>query len=262
MGVEVPPESQLLNSSARLDSTICELGKLFKFPGFPVHTGSYGAVLALMFCAHCGTQILSRSKFCSNCGADLELGPPPSECANDLLNSQVGGTSTEASASSARPWVRYWARAVDLYLASLAGGVAAGIVFPSALSWEGSALLFGLSIVFAWVFVEALLLSTVGFTPGKWLFRTRVVTNSGAKPDYFLALSRSLRVWWRGLAGGLPVVSLVTIIVAHGHLTKNGLTTWDRDGGFIVTHERIGPTRIVLALAFLWIIATIRVVGG
>ena len=143
----------------------------------------------------------------------------------------------------------------DIYLAGIvggiAGGIAVGIFNPDAFSDKGSdqlfELVFGLVVVFVWVFIESLFLSSTGTTPGKWLFKTRLIPPSGDKPDYSTALSRSFKVWWRGLGIGFPLASLITLIVAHGNLTKNGTTTWDRDDGFTVVHERIGPLRVIVA---------------
>lgn len=149
-----------------------------------------------------------------------------------------------------RPWVRYWARMFDIYLAAIVGGIAVGIFNPDAFNEPGSDQLFGLIVVFAWVFLESLLLSTTGTTPGKWLFKTRLIPPSGEKPDYSTALSRSFKVWWRGFGIGFPLASLITLIVAHGKLTKNGITTWDKDDGFTVVHDRIGPLRVIVAVAF------------
>lgn len=89
-----------------------------------------------------------------------------------------------------------------------------------------------------------------GTTPGKWLFKTKVITGSGAKLDYSTALSRSFSVWWRGMGIGFPLICLITMLVAHGHLTKSGATSWDRDDELIVVHERIGVVRTLVAIAF------------
>jgi len=161
-----------------------------------------------------------------------------------------------------RPWVRYWARMFDIYLAAIAGGIVVGILNPDAFNGQGSGQLFGLLGIFAWVFIESLLLSTTGTTPGKWLFKTRLIPPSGEKPDYSTALSRSFKVWWRGLGIGFPLASLITLLVAHGKLTKNGTTTWDEEDGFSVAHERIGPLRVIVAVIFFIGFLLLAVVGN
>jgi len=65
----------------------------------------------------------------------------------------------------------------------------------------------GLAIPFVWLFLEALLLSTWGTTPGKWLFKTWVADAMGNRLSFMDALSRSFSVWFMGLGFGLPIVS-------------------------------------------------------
>lgn len=168
----------------------------------------------------------------------------------------------DASVAQVRPWVRYWARNFDIYLACIVAGLTIGIINPHALDEKGSEQLFGLAVIFTWVFIESLFLSTAGNTPGKWLFKTRIVPLSGTKLDYSTALSRSFKVWWRGLGIGFPLASLITLSVAHGKLTKNGVTSWDRDDGFTVVHERIGPLRVLVAIVFFVGFLLLVVVGS
>lgn len=78
-----------------------------------------------------------------------------------------------------RPWVRYWARMLDVYLACILGGVAIGVFAPNALAQPGSDQLFGIACIFAWIFIESLLLSTMGTTLGKWLLNIQLVSPSG-----------------------------------------------------------------------------------
>ena len=215
-----------------------------------------------MFCTQCGTATAGDAKFCGNCGAPAQdrsnLGAPSliSTTAPSLAPIQ------EASVAQVRPWVRYWARMFDIYLACIVAGLTIGILNPDAFNEKSSDQLFGLVVIFAWVFIEALFLSTAGNTPGKWLFKTRIVPPSGAKLDYSAALSRSFKVWWRGLGIGFPLASLITLIVAHGNLTKNGTTSWDRDDGFAVVHERIGPLRVLVAIVFFVGFLLLVVVGN
>ena len=166
--------------------------------------------------------------------------------------------SHDRAVPQVRPWVRYWARMFDIYLTALALGIALGIFSPRALDVSGSNILFGLAILLIWVVVESLLLSSIGVTPGKWLLKTRLVPPSGEKPSFATALSRSVKVWWRGLGIGLPIISLVTLIIARSDLKESGSTTWDKDTGFVVVHERIGFLRAaVVVVAFCLFIALV-----
>lgn len=165
-------------------------------------------------------------------------------------------------ASRPRPWVRYWARMLDIYLACIVGGIAIGIIYPGALSGKVSEQLFGIAAMFVWVFVESMLLSTIGTTPGKWLLKTKIVPPIGTQMNFSTALSRSFKVWWRGLGIGLPIASLITLILAHNSLTKNAIASWDRDDGLTVTHEKIGIIRTLVVIAFFVVFFFLIVVGS
>ena len=176
-----------------------------------------------------------------------------------IINAQVspvvdidsGKTVTsEKSLVQVRPWVRYWARMFDISLFSLPAGFSIGYFAPNAFSEPGSEQFLGIFILFIWAFIEASLLSTFGTTPGKLLFRIRFILTSGSKFSYSEALNRSLKVWWRGLGTGFPLISLFTLVIAHNRLKNNQQTSWDREGGFIINHEKIGVVRVLVAIAF------------
>src|SRR5262249_29831758 len=118
----------------------------------------------------------------------------------------------------------------------------------------------GIALLFVWVFVEALLLSLFGTTPGKWLFRVQLTRTTGPV-SYSAALRRSARVWSQGLAAGLPFITIVAVIYAHMNLTRDAIAAWDKDGGFVVTHDNVGAVRVAVAavLVFLATIAFIAI---
>jgi hypothetical protein len=128
-----------------------------------------------------------------------------------------------------------------------------------------------------------LFLSTIGATPGKLLFRTRVTSASGGRIGVLRALVRGGRVWWLGLAaafwfvpllamslsdtlwlwsvGGCVLIApFLALLTARFQLRRDGVTRWDREGGTRVTHRKVGELRVVagfvLLLAFWWICAT------
>lgn len=215
-----------------------------------------------MFCIQCGTAMAENAKFCGNCGTTVQVAPHSNDSIAKPSSEPTLVPASEAGVVQVRPWVRYWARMFDLYLAGIVVGIAVVIFYPDAFNENASDQLFGFAILFAWVFLESLFLSTVGTTPGKWLFKTRLIPPKGGKPDFSTALSRSFKVWWRGLGIGFPLVSLITLIVAYRNLTKNGVTTWDKDDGFSVTHDRIGPLRVIFATIFFFGFLALAVYGS
>lgn len=157
---------------------------------------------------------------------------------------------SETTVAQVRPWVRYWARMLDMYVLFIVAGIGIGVVAPDALNGKpgGKDQLFAVAACFAWVFIESLLLSTFGTTPGKWLLKTKLIPPAGTTLSYSVALSRSIKVWWRGMGTGLALPSLITTLVAYSKLKDKRITSWDRDDGFTVVHYRIGPLRIIVAV--------------
>jgi uncharacterized RDD family membrane protein YckC len=147
-----------------------------------------------------------------------------------------------------RPWVRYFARACDIWIFAIVVGLVLGMagLAEGVPEWA-----FGMVIPFLWLFVEAGLLSSWGTTPGKCLLGTWVADKMGNRLSYGEALSRSFSVWFMGLGFGLPVVSLVTLISSFVKLRRDGITAWDRDGQCAVIHERIGVGRVVAVIALM-----------
>src|SRR5699024_3693165 len=104
--------------------------------------------------------------------------------------------------SKPRPWRRFFARFIDLYMFGAILGFTIASVAPNLLMTESFELLFGVSLLFVWILIESVLLASFGNTPGKWLLNTRVVTDAGQKLGFDQAFSRSIMVWWRGMGLG------------------------------------------------------------
>lgn len=215
-----------------------------------------------MYCVHCGGAMEEGARYCAHCGgmrhtpgAGTDVRPTAGD---QPYHPHAPAPGDPDLVGVVRPWVRYWARTFDMMFLLLVIAFLLGIVAPKALDDEVFSNLFGFVCTAAWVLIEPLYVVNWGTTPGKWLFRTRIVTVDGRRPTYEDALMRSFRVWWRGLAVGVPLVSLATLIIAHGKLTTNGVTSWDRQGGFDVVHKRLGPGRLVaIACVTMAIIAFI-----
>jgi len=172
-----------------------------------------------------------------------QAGTPPRE-------PEVKSTPRPPNDNLVRPWIRYFARYFDLMLFSMLGYVAVGYMKPEWLATPGVEYLLLVPLSLAWGFVEAWLLSEFGTTPGKWLLNTKLSLASGDAIDFERALSRSLKVWWRGLGSGFPLISMITMLVAYSRLKKHGATSWDEEGGFVVTHGQVGNLQGAFAVAF------------
>lgn len=165
----------------------------------------------------------------------------------------------EATGSQIRPWVRYWARTFDFLLFGMFAGIVLELVYPKALDLPGTAL--GIVLMPAFIFVEAAMFAVAGTTPFKALLNVRVRNHEGRKLSYAEALRRSFSVWLRGLGMGIPVVTLVTNITAYKRLSDSGVTSWDSDGGFTVSHRKIGVWRLLVLLACFGGFIALLVIG-
>jgi len=149
-----------------------------------------------------------------------------------------------------RPWVRFLARRLDfgifqvIILSSMSLAV---IVISRLLGKEIADITIDIPIIgigiIGLLVLEAFCLSVFGTTPGKWLFNTKVLTNEGKKLKFGQAMNRTVTVWIKGM--GLIIGCLITMTLSYKRLGEEGITSWDRNGGFNVIHGRISTGRII-----------------
>ena len=158
-----------------------------------------------------------------------------------------------------RPWVRNWARSIDMLLIGVVFSVPVQAVLPDELNSRLVDQLIQFFGVMTWIPIEAALIASFGCTPGKALLRIRVTNKSGNYLSFNQALSRSFSVWLNGLGTGLiPLVTLITTIKSYQRLSNSGVTKWDRDGRIKVTHRKVGIVRTLITIAiFTGVIALI-----
>lgn len=201
---------------------------------------------------------------------------PQTAKVEDTLNcSKSGGTmkilggikSKDEEVPQVRPWVRFWARWIDNNLCGINIILTLTIYVPWAvghyLNMVSSipTVISGMLVLFVWIFFETFLLSTWGATPGKWLLGITLRDSEGKRPTFSKAFNRSLSVWWRGLGIGFPLISLFTLINAHGELTNKGITSWDREGGFVISHKKIGYLRFILTILLFIVFVLLTIFG-
>ena len=172
--------------------------------------------------------------------------------------------------SEPRPWQRLAARIFDyaiwglvlaLLLSELRG---MGVVPVEFAFWVGHPLLAPVFITGSWVPIEALLITSIGTTPGKWLFGVFLqfsISDAYARRDTRAqldrALRRSFRVWWEGVGCGFPLLAPVLIAVGYEKLAQNQETDWDFAQDVLVTHGPPGVLNTVTGVcglaAMLWL---------
>jgi hypothetical protein len=99
------------------------------------------------------------------------------------------------------------------------------------------------------------------FYAGKSLLKIRLKLGTNNSIPIRLALARSVKVWWRGLAAGIPFVSLITLSHCESDLTENSATSWDMEGGFSVVHEKIGKLRVAIAALCVALVNLLTLAG-
>ena len=159
------------------------------------------------------------------------------------------------SVSQVRPWVRYWARSVDLFVFTVIFGFIVGVAgIFNEVAWQLLELpdaVFGIIIICLYPFVEAVFISNWGASPGKWILNTKVLNKYGEHLSYTEALIRSFRIVWQGMGLGIPIVSLVTLLISYSNLKNNSITRWDANLETVVMHKKIGVTRIFITILIL-----------
>lgn len=181
-------------------------------------------------------------------------------------------TSNLSSTRNVRPFMRFWARIFDYMLLNLL----VWFVFdrpqiPPIPSDVDNMLDFFRKLdemipreeqiriimiqsgaLFVWNFVEALLISSFGTTPGKMLFNIRVIRKNGIRLSYSEAMGRAVFVWFLGIGLGIALLQFMAMTFSLFYLLNRGETLWDRTLKTQVQHRPLGPQGIVLAVgAFL-----------
>jgi len=172
----------------------------------------------------------------------------------------------EMSGKQARPWLRYWARLVDIYLFMIIYMVVFMFLFrvfgiDSEFVDFFPEIIVDIVLLFLFIFLEALFLSTWGATIGKALFKIRVRNMDGTKLSYQEALKRSFLVFYLGQGMGIPIFTIILGVMSYNKLQKDGITSWD-DGYYIVAHQTLGKIRATLLIAFPMLIMVLLVIGN
>lgn len=156
------------------------------------------------------------------------------------------------------PWARFLARRIDLIVITSIMIISTTLFYPDFIhaSILKKSLLMILVSYPTWVIIEAILLSTWGTTPGKFIFNLQLTDLNNSKLKFNAALGRSLNVWMKGMGFGLPLITIITFINSYDTLKKNSVTAWDKNK-FILTHKKIGFIRwMVILIVVIFVISS------
>lgn len=183
----------------------------------------------------------------------------PSSSTGSAASMQSLPSDIPSNVPQVRPWVRFWARIIDNLLFSFVAGLLLAIVIPGLLDLPTAG--FNILFLFLYNFMEPAWFKWLGTTPGKALLGITLRKSNGAMLGYHDALVRVFNVWFRALALGIPIVNLFTQLHAYNKLSKNGVTSWDRDAGIQVIHHRVGPMRVLAVIAIFFVIVLLVAAG-
>jgi hypothetical protein len=157
--------------------------------------------------------------------------------------------------SELRPWHRLAARMFDYAIWGLVLALALsqlralGIIPEHVAYWLAHPFVAPVVITASWIPIEALLITAVGTTPGKWLFGiylqfsiSQAYARRNTSAQLMRGFRRAVRVWFEGVACGFPLLAPVLVAVAYEKLAENQETDWDCAEDCLVTH---GPAGVV-----------------
>jgi len=187
----------------------------------------------MAFCAHCGKEMPGGAAFCPSCGSPVQAGAPTSASSAPVSGFDMLIKDQTAQEYWVQRLVGFIIDAVIVYLvlAVLTALVALPALFTSGVSFfavvfGGIAFLWGIIFVLYFTVAEA----TYGASIGKHVFRLKVVSKTGSKPNFAEAFIRNLsKVYWLLLL--LDVV--IGLAVSKGYQQKYS----DYFMGTTVTHE-------------------------
>jgi len=173
------------------------------------------------------------------------------------MEKELNNTYTP-SGEQARPWIRYWARLIDIFVYAILQVIILILILTIlkkleieiniAFLDEIPDLIFNIVIGFLYIFVEPIFFTIWGTTVGKALLKIRVRHEDGRKLSYKDALQRTFLVLFLGQGIGFPIVAIITHIVAYFRLKNQGITSWDESENYVVTHQTIGKVRATLLI--------------
>lgn len=184
----------------------------------------------------------------------------------DARETGIPRVPLDAGDDRPRPWRRFFAKTVDLTIATTVALLIVDMAGPFLGFGHGrsgmSALLVSMTSLLIWAAIEILLLTEFGTTLGRRLYRITIRRDGGTALGFDDAVWRTLRMLVFGLGFGIPIVTIVTQIVAYVRLRGSGRTSWDRKGGLRVTQGPMSAVRWCGAIAAtLGLIAAAAIIG-
>ncbi|MFK5955443.1 MAG: RDD family protein [Planctomycetota bacterium] len=162
-----------------------------------------------------------------------------------------GGSGSRTPAQSARmrlAWNRFLARLIDYHLVMILLSLLVPVESASEVTIAN--LLFSALVTFGVLAIfESYALSKWGMTPGKWIFRIRVVHEENRLLTYGEAFRRAVMVMVQGMCLGLFPMNLLFQGLAFKEYVDHGSTAWDRKMHSTLQHATMRNVHVAIAVA-------------
>ena len=180
-------------------------------------------------------------------------------------DSLIGKT---ADPGKVRPWLRLWARSVDMTVWMTLERTVLIIILkilfdPQSEVWSDDSpvtvlesLIFAVSYFFSYSIIEAVTLALWGTTPARRLLGIHISTVNGDKLGFGQSFSRCLDVWIRGWACGLSILALGSLGISYIYTRVRNVAPWDNRLGLVVHHDQVKLTGFLMTVG-LFVVATI-----
>jgi hypothetical protein len=161
-------------------------------------------------------------------------------------------SAVEDADYSGHPWMRFFARQVDMVWFAVVCAAAIAIIESPDYLETIPEIVATLVMAPLWIIPEAIFLSLTGTTPGKALFGLFVTTNGArVRPGFLEAVNRSAGVWIFGWGLALPIVSLVTCCCAYSKVKTFGTARWDESNNLQVGLRPFSWIRLIASIGFI-----------
>jgi len=173
--------------------------------------------------------------------------------ANEFVAPEEKREAIQSRLTPFKAWPRLGARLIDylIYESILHSfSILCGVNLWKGVDSSGWVVI---GIVLPVILMEAAMVGSLGFTPGKWLLGLRVETLGGQRLSTGQAFVRSMRVWVLGMGMFIPLMMIIGCCMSLWFGKKKGGMLWDLQSGFQVKGEQLTPKRIAL----FWVILVV-----
>lgn len=164
-----------------------------------------------------------------------------------------------------KPWRRFWARTLDTGVHAFPVAFAFELVSPGNLATtlqKYGQFSLSMKLLPFILILEAIVLAIFGTTLGKFLLNIKLIDPNGQRISFPAAILRTFMLWIKGLAFGLPFISMLTAGYAAGVIRKNGTASWDDSNGITVAYDDLSGIKTVFAILLILGIFILNAAGG